>query len=200
MANSTINALTALTGADVDSDSLAIFDASAGTTKKISPRNLLVSAKELGFTYVLAVSGAAVSVSASTSEEALATITVPANALGVNGALRISTSWSYTNGADDKTMRVRFSGVSGTIFQSNLATTTATNHAICVIQNANSTSSQKGGAGSGLTGGIGVSSGALATASVDTTSETTVVITGQKENSANTLTLERYLVEIIYSA
>lgn len=42
MPNSTINGFTAILGADTDgdSDALALYDASAGTTKKISPREL----------------------------------------------------------------------------------------------------------------------------------------------------------------
>lgn len=149
--------------------------------------------------YVIAQSAVPVSVGVSSAEETVATIAIPANAMGPNGTLRIFTSWTYTNGADDKILRVRFSSVSGTVYHQTTATTTATQSILTQISNVNATNAQKSGSASALTG-FGGSSGAIVTSSVDTTAATTIVITGQKETAGDTLTLERYLVEVLYGA
>lgn len=143
-------------------------------------------------------SAVAVSAPADTTEDTLATITIPANAMGANGRLRVSTFWSHTNSANNKTLRVRYSGASGTIFSTFTNTTTAAMRAQCEIVNRNATNSQVGGFNG--TGGFGSGAASLLTSSVDTTAATTVVITGQKASSGETLTLESYLVELIPGA
>jgi hypothetical protein len=149
---------------------------------------------------VLASSGAQIADKGNvTSEETFATITVPANAMGANGMLRVWLQWGYTNSANDKTARVRFSGAAGTIFYSHVATTSVSLGSVALIQNRNATNSQVGGPLT-LAAGMGAGLSAAATASVDTTASTTIVITGQKETGTETLTLERYLVELIPSA
>jgi hypothetical protein len=147
---------------------------------------------------VLAKSAVAASVGVVTTEATLATITVPAGVMGANGMLRVTTVWTMTNGVNDKTTRVRFSGASGTIFGGQVWTTTAAMMNQILIANRNATNSQVGSPGSttGPFGGTGI---ALPTASVDTTAATTVVITGQKEVDSETLTLENYVVELIPS-
>lgn len=157
------------------------------------------AAAALGVPYILSQSGASVSCPADTTEDTLATITVPANALGANGVLRILTTWTFTNSANNKTMRVRYSGGAGTIYSSNVQTTQATSQVLTLISNRNATNSQVGAANDhdGLTLG---SASAIVTSAVDTTASTTIVITGQKANSGETLRLERYVVELLYSA
>jgi len=145
---------------------------------------------------VLCASAVAVSAAADTTENVLATCTVPANALGLSGTLRITTTWAYTNSANTKTLRVRYSGAAGTAFTSLAPTTTASAYLLTLITNRNATNAQIGGAlSTGL--GFSASSGVAVTASVVTTADTTVVITGQKTVSGETLTLDRYLVELI---
>jgi hypothetical protein len=147
----------------------------------------------------LAASGAQVADKGNvTSEETFATIAVPAFAMGANGMLRVWMQWNYTNSANDKTARVRFSGAAGTIFYSHVATTSASLGSVALIQNRNATNSQVGGPLT-LAAGMGAGLTAAATASVDTTADTTIVITGQKETGTETLTLERYFVELIPS-
>jgi hypothetical protein len=129
-----------------------------------------------------------------TTEVVLATITVPANTLGLNGKLRVTTTWGYTNGANDKILRVRFSGAAGTQYLSTTATTTATNQIITIFGNAGATNSQRGFQGSN---GVGTSGSAIATSAADTTTATSIVISGQKEVGSETLTLEGYTVEFL---
>jgi hypothetical protein len=149
---------------------------------------------------ILAQSAVAVSGAADTAENTLATITVPANAMGPNGTLRIWTSWSYTNSANGKTLRVRFSGASGTQFMNPTVTASVVTSQITQITNRNATNSQVSASGANASGIVVGSGTALATSAVDTTVETTIVITGQKALGTETLTLERYLVELIYGA
>lgn len=145
---------------------------------------------------VLAKSAVAVSTPASTTEEVLATITIPAGIIGDNGQLRVYTLWSSTSSANTKTPRVRFGGTSGTAFLSATLTTSATTQVMTLIRNRSSASSQVGNVAT-VTASFGVSSGSITTATVDTSVATTLVITGQKAVSGETLTLESYTVEVI---
>lgn len=146
-------------------------------------------------TIILGSSGAAAGVTGTTSETQLASITVPAGAMGKNGAVGITTLWSYTNSANGKTVRVRFGGPSGVAYQTLVATTTATLQTQTIIINNNSTGAQK--AFTGLTLPYATSTSALTTSSVDTTAATTIYISGQLASSGETITLESYTVELI---
>lgn len=147
--------------------------------------------------YVLARSGAAVSCGADTTEDILATITVPANALGISGVLRVTTSWTSTSSGNSKTIRGRFSGASGTAFLSRAFTTEAYSQATFKVANRGTAASQEGGATVFHGSGTVSSSSASVTASADTTVATTIVLTGQKASSGETLTLESYIVELL---
>lgn len=146
-------------------------------------------------TVVLAASAVAASGTVTTAEEARATISVPANAMGGNGFIRVSTVWTVTNGANDKIVRVRFGGTSGTQYMNVTLTTSATYVNETIIANRNLTNSQAGrNTNSNVFGG---SSSAVVTSSVDTTAAVDLVISGQKEVDSETLTLESYIVELI---
>lgn len=150
----------------------------------------------LGGVQVLAKSAVAVSCPADTSEDTLATITIPAGAMGPNGLVRIHTRWSWTNGASNKTVRVRFSGAAGTVYTTGSVTTNNGAALLTEIANRNSAASQVGSVI--LEGSIGFSAQPVVTSSVDTTVATTVAITGQKASAGDALTLESYLVELVY--
>jgi hypothetical protein len=134
---------------------------------------------------------------ADTTEDVLANITVPF--FGANGRLRITTLWTMTNSGNNKTMRVRLGGASGTIYMTSTQTTQATLKDMREIGNRNSASSQVGGM-PGTSGGFGLSTTAVVTSTVDTSAGTVLVISGQKANSGETLTLESYCVELLYAA
>lgn len=139
----------------------------------------------------LAHSVATVSVGASTNEEALATVTVPGGLLGPNGGLQIWTLWSYTNSANNKVCRVRAGGLAGTQFRAVVQTTTASLHDLCLIRNQNSQSVQVGWI-SASAGGVGAHANALVTAAIDTSADWDLVLTGQKANAGETLTLQAW--------
>ncbi len=144
---------------------------------------------------VLAKSAVAVSAPADVTEDTLATITVPANAMGANGALRITTLWSFTSSGNTKTLRVRFSGGAGTLYFTPILTVNTNVECVVNIANRNTTNSQVGG--SLATSDNAALGTTKATSAVDTTAGTTIVITGQKASAGETLTLESYLVELM---
>lgn len=147
---------------------------------------------------MLAASAVSASHTGNTNETTLATVTIPAGAMGANGALRINSLWSYTNSGNTKTLRNRLDGISGTVFMSAAPTTTASAHdAGRIIQNRNSVSSQ-------VCRASGAASGPAATAVItgakDTSGALDLVFTAQLANSGETITLEAYSVEIMYKA
>lgn len=145
--------------------------------------------------HVLASSGESLSGAADTNENVLATVAVPANAMGANGTLRVTTHWTVNNNGNAKTVRVRFSGASGTEFLSaSIANTVNFKHQL-TITNRNDTSAQIGSPV--ILTAFGISANAAITAAVDTTAATTVVFSAQKGNGADTMTLNHYSVELI---
>jgi hypothetical protein len=134
-----------------------------------------------------------------TNENVLATITIPAGAIGANGLLDILLKLTATNDASTKTIRGRLGGVGGTILFAQATVSFATAEARFSIENRNSQSSQIGGR-SGSAGGTGGSANAFQTGAVDTSVETTLVLTGQLADGTDTLTLESYSVHLFHQA
>lgn len=154
----------------------------------------------LGTWRVLARSAVAASLTGSTSETALASITVPANAMGPNGVLRITSEWSYTNSANNKTLRARLGGLSGTVFDTIVPTTSAYQRRQAEIKNRNAANVQLGPPSAFAAGGWGTSTAAVVTGAVDTTSAQTLALTGQLASAGETITLQGYVVELAYGA
>lgn len=151
------------------------------------------------FYSVVGKSGASASHTGDTNEVALATISIPANAVGANGALRITTIWSMTSSANAKTIRLRLggAGLTGTtIFSTGSLTTVDHARVDTVMIAANSTSSQFSetifprGTDNLLNGGGTINS------LVDMTSTQPLVISGQLANAGETITLLGYVVEV----
>lgn len=144
---------------------------------------------------IIGSSGAASSISSGTAEAQLASIPLLGNALGANGKLRIETRWSYTNSANNKTMRVRLGGSGGTVYMGVTVTTTATQQWLTIIRANNSMSAQKGYSSSAAV--YTATTAALVTSAIDLTASTTIYISGQPASGGETVTLEEYLVELI---
>lgn len=153
---------------------------------------------DLGIWRVLAASAVQVSHTGTTAETALATVTVPANALGANGILRITSLWSNNNNANTKTPRIRYSTITGTTYNAISPTTNLSHRLQCQIANRNATNSQVG-ATSAVTG-FGQGAGAVATGAVDTTASSTIILSGQLANAGDTMAIESYIVEILKKA
>lgn len=146
---------------------------------------------------LLASSAVAVTHTGDTSETVLATVSIPAGIMGLNGALRINSLWSTPGGSgNNKTCRTRLGGISGTQI---LATANTTQLSLGDIgrlfQNRASASSQiMRNPGTFASGG---SSAAMSTASVNTAIAQDLVFTAQLASAGESITLEQYMVELI---
>lgn len=146
---------------------------------------------------ILASSAVAVTHTGNTSETVLATVTIPAGIMGLNGAVRVSSLWSHPGGSGNaKTTRIRFGGISGAILLSNAPTTNLSTHDHNrYIQNRNSASSQvTRGSASTQGGQTGV---AVTTSSIDTSAAVNMLFTAQLASAGESITLEQYIVELI---
>lgn len=145
---------------------------------------------------LLAASAVAVPLTGSTVETALATITIPAGAMGLSGAVEVRASLSNNNSANTKAIRIRFGGLAGTVYFTTSVSTSVSLEAARRIRNRSSASSQVGSASSTATA-PGSSSGALVTSTVDTSADASLVISGQLSNAADSVTLEGYEVWLL---
>ena len=145
-------------------------------------------------------SGVAASHTGNTTETVLATIPLAAAAMGPNGALKITSVWSYTQTVNSKTMRARLGGLAGTAFQALVVTTAIRNTRMqCQIHNRNANNAQASHSPT-LPGGWSTDASAIVTGTIDTSIAQNLVITAQLGLGSETLTLESYLVELLYGA
>lgn len=131
-----------------------------------------------------------------TAEAIIATVTIPANVMGLNGRLLIESLWSYTNNANIKTGRIRFGGLAGTAYMAAAPTTTAGQRVQTIITNRNAANSQVGGIANSAAVFVASSTSPIVSA-VDTTAAVALVFTASLANGADTLSLEQYSVELI---
>jgi hypothetical protein len=170
-----------------------------------SAANLLGSTKKLALANAGFVvpdgwaSAVAVTLTGSTSETALATIAIPAGAMGANGILRVTTLWSFTNSGNNKTLRVRLGGIGGKDFFNPVITTNAIIQTQTIIRNRNAQNAQASFA-AGMSNAFTTSTAGVVTGTVDTSAAQDLVFTAQLANAGETITLESYLVEILYKA
>lgn len=146
---------------------------------------------------LLAASAVAVSVTGTVSEIALATVPVPAGAMGVNGAIMVKSQWSYTNSANNKVVRTRFGGIAGA--QIMAATATATAAIVDMerrLRNRGAANSQICSLNNGLFT-PGSSTSTQTTTAVDTSVAQDVVFSGQLASAGETITLESYEVWLL---
>jgi len=139
---------------------------------------------------VLGSSAVSASVTGTTSETTLATIAIPV--LGANDTLRISTLWSYTNSANNKTFRA---DLGGTDFLAVVQTASAVFKDTREIRNVNSQSVQKSWPASAA--GANNTGSAITTGAVNTDIATTLTLTAQLALGSETATLESYVVELL---
>lgn len=188
--------------ADSPTDTLTLVAGSNITlTTNASTDSITIAASgggSSGGVTLLAHSGTAASATGTTTETTLATYTMPANTLNANGVLRIVSFWTCNSSANSHTARVRFGGTGGTVYSNDTLTSRLSGQGITFIRANNATNAQKAFVGS-LFGNSGYfsSSTAITTSAVDTTANVNIVISGQLANSADTLTLEGYTIELL---
>lgn len=182
------------------SGNIELGNATDTTLSRVRAGTLAVEGKAVP--YVFAQTGTAVSVSAVTTEETLATITIPGGAMGPNGWVQVIFAADVTANANTKSLRVRVGGSAGTVYVNRNITSAGTfgTSRILHIINNNSQSSQKAGTNAINTVGLGDQSAAVPTSSVDTSANWDLVIAGQKAVTGDTITLTAYQVIIYYGA
>jgi len=141
---------------------------------------------------VLSQSGAPSSVTGTTSETVLATIAIPAGAVGPNGAIRVTTLWSYTNNSNNKILFTRLGGVS---VQGITNTTTSAMTQQIVIRSRGTSTSQITEFNS--TSGFGSAAAGNFATTVDMTKAQNLTLSGAVAVGTDTITLEGYTVEIL---
>jgi len=135
---------------------------------------------------------AAVALTGTTSETTLLTVNIPASLIGASGKVKMYPLYSMTNNANAKSLRVK---LGGSMAFYTAVSNSSHSSALVIIRNIGSESVQKSSTSvvSGL-GNIGV---ALTTLAIDTSVATTITVTGQLANSADTMTLEGFFMEIV---
>lgn len=134
---------------------------------------------------------AAVSLTGTTTETTLATVTIPAGLLGSNGKIIVYPLWTMTNSAGQKNFKLKLGGQP--CYQVGL-TTSAHSASLLLVRNFNSVSAQK--TSSGLSAGLGVTTATISNTTVNTAIAQDLTITGQLANGTDTMTLEGFFVEI----
>lgn len=142
---------------------------------------------------ILAQSAVAVSCPADVTVDTLATIAIPAGAMGANGRLRVTMLWTMTNSANTKGLACK---LGATDFLGVTLTAQVAARIQVEIANRNAQNSQMGFAAS--QSGFGPTTGANLTGAIDTSAAQNLTITGQKGLAGEVLTLEAYLVELFY--
>lgn len=142
---------------------------------------------------LLAQSAVAASVTGTASETTLATVAIPAGVMNTSGSLVVTSLWSVTSSANNKTVRGRL-GVSAA-YAINLATSTATYHTQWITRNRGVANSQVTNMASSTA--YAVSANPVTITSIDTAVAQNYTITCQLANSGETATLEAYSVELV---
>ena len=143
---------------------------------------------------ILGASAVSASHTGSTVETTLATISVPANAMGANGIIRVTAQWSFAGAGGTRTPRIKF----GATTYGGPALTSAGLSARVQAQwaNRNNTSSQVGNEPTQVNWSQN-NTAVSTTSAIDTTSAQNITLTGQLSSAGDTITLESYLVELI---
>lgn len=162
--------------------------------------NSLLGSGNITTPQVIAQSGVASSITGTTSETTLATITIPAGVMGLNGAIRVSALFSCNASATNKVFRLKLGGAQAFIADTSSGATVVQHcWSNISIRNKGVANSQVCTPAYAPAGGTGSSTNAKTTLSIDTTAAQTLLITAQPANIGDTLVLESYVVEVIPS-
>lgn len=153
-----------------------------------------------GVPFPVANSSVISTVTGTTTETALATVSIPGGMMGANGSLRIRAIFSHTGSTNVKTFRVRVNSTAGNslgAITSSAAGTTVT-HAEWEMMNRNSASSQfafsLGNRASDLLQSLLATSAGVGQ---NTANDFDLLLTGTLANSGETATLEYYRIDLV---
>lgn len=152
------------------------------------------NAQNSGSCIVLASSSVPRSFTGTLVETELAKIVIPGGLMGPDGELRIKQLWTFTNSANNKTMRVYMGGV---MYQQQVLTTQTPLQGNTTIANRGSNNSQAGVSTNIHGVSAATSSLGFVTGAVNTSIDQIISITGILANIADTLTLQGYTVEVL---
>ena len=146
-------------------------------------------------------SAGSVSGGASTGEQNLATVPIPANVLGAGGQIRLSFGYLNNNNANTKTFTIRLNttagAVTGGFAAMSVSNTTNTTYTGVLFINNTATNVQQS---TNATGTVGAAANTPAAGSIDTTAATFVNFNGNKvTDGADTITLTWWHVEVVRS-
>lgn len=176
---------------------LATSATGVAVTGSVAFTDARTTAANLSVPHTLSHSGVAVSGAADTAENILATCSIPANAMGANGRVEAKFVSSFTNNGNGKTIRIRYSGIAGTILYSNTWTTQQQVQHNVELANRNATNSQTSGVSLFYTSGLMTP---LVTSTIDTTAATTLILTCQKGVGSDACTNEQFVCKVIHGA
>lgn len=154
---------------------------------------------ELGLWRVLAHGALPIAHTGASGEVYKIQHTIPGNAMGPNGSLRVTYTWDSTLNANLKTARVRFGGVGGvggTLFQNiGMISPSQCARFQCQINNRSINSQVGFGAGGA---GYGNSGNAPQTGIIDTSVDQGLAITAALAVTTDTMTFQSYLIEVLH--
>jgi hypothetical protein len=171
-----------------------------GTTKRAYVAQLAqyASVLSINLRQIIASSTVPVLHTGTVDETVLATISLPANAMGPNGRIQMKVTWTYTGSVASKTPRVRFGGLLGTAFYDSTQTINECTVAVIGWTNRGVSNVQIGDAPITTASGVGSVISSPPIGAIDTTEAVDIVITGHLTDVTEIITLEQYLVELIY--
>jgi len=149
-------------------------------------------------TRAVSMAAGAVSNTATTSEEVLQTLTIPANTLSVGDILKVGYLFSFNLSGSTKTVRLKYPNIGGTSLPTAGTSILAANAALqteFIATVVNSTTLRFGATSNA--GGYGTSTVAGINLTVDLTQPIVFVVTGQKATAGDTCTCETAYVILI---
>lgn len=129
-----------------------------------------------------------------TAETEIGTYTLPAGMLGATGMLRVTAFYSMVGTAGTKAPRIKFGG-NNFIANSNASNVLSQNLIGLVI---NKTAGTQIATALGSNTGLGaIPAGSALSFTVDTTAPVVIQFTGQLGSAADSMTLDRYIIEVV---
>ena len=147
------------------------------------------------FGKLFAAQHVAATLTGNTNETTLFSVVIPANTLGPNGVLEITSLFTVPNGSGaNKTVKVKFGGTA--FFQYTVGTGIGSIQNKVMVRNRNSASSQVAAA-AGQLYSFGYPATGVLVSAIDTTIDQTLAVTGQLANAADSITLEDVFAEVL---
>lgn len=128
-----------------------------------------------------------------TAETEIGTYTLPAGMLGATGMVRVTAFYSMVGTAGTKAPRIKFGG-NNFVANSNAAAVLSQNLIGLVI---NKTAATQTATALGSATGLGAVASSSLSFAVDTTAPVVIQFTGQLGSAADSMTLDRYIIEVV---